>query len=162
METVNKAVQPKPTKNEIIAAMAAIRYQELQEERKRIEAEREKKGIELRGKLEKFVQRNMKSMTPRINLGSLSGDRLYYVEAEYKLDNLPPELDKELRAYHKLTKPPIPDMAEVKKEIREALGDLVGMEARVQALVNNPATKKALSSMLEELGFSDNLKALAV
>jgi hypothetical protein len=164
-QVVSTAVVPKPTRNEVIESLARVRFAQMEEDYKKSTLSREKSGKEIEAKIRKWAIKNIRSLTAdtKVKLGNLYSDKLSWVEVEINATNrLPVDLERELIAWHKGKNLRRPDFKEVKAEIREGITNSpVGMEARVQALISNPKTKNALERMLDELGVTENSKAIA-
>lgn len=164
LETVQHSVVPKPTQNEVVEALARIRYQEIKTEREAAEIN-QKKALEIVSeKIRKWVIKSIKTLPIVIKKGNMWNDKLNYAEAEISLaESMPEDLKSELISYHKFKIPVMQDIKEIKREIRESISQSpVGMEARVSALITNPVTKSALCKMLIELGVSEDSKAISV
>lgn len=163
-QVVSTAVVPKPTRNEVIEALARIRFAQMEADYKKAKTDREEAGKAIEAKIQKWAAKNIKSLAAntKVKLGNMYDLKLSWVEVEINVTNaLPPELERELIAWHKGKNIRQPDFKEVKAEIREGITNSpVGMEARVQALISNPTTKNALERMLDELGVTENSKAL--
>jgi hypothetical protein len=156
IETVNNSVQPKPTKNEVIQALALVRLNEIKANYS--VASEKRKG--LRERIDKEIQalvvKTIKGLRQDINLCDWKGVK---AEITINLMTLPHEIDHLIQQLNKINLPKMPDEAALRKEIREALST-TGPEDRVNALISDPGTRNALERMLIDLGISENSKAI--
>lgn len=163
-ETINRAVVPKPKKHEVVEAVARVRRAKLVVEQDRAKTEADKREAVLKSKVRKFVEKSIRTLTQDIRLGSYysSDGTLRWVRSEIDLVNsLPEDLKRELIAHQKTVIPSVPELSEIKREVRAGIDcSPCGTEARISALINNPASRKALEKMLVEIGVDENSAAL--
>lgn len=159
IETVNTSVHPKPTKAEVINALARVRGEEINKANKEARDRRAALHERIDAKLTDYVRKTIKEHEFDINFCSWKG-----IEAEVtvKLQALPEDV-KTLRAQLSAIKvPSVPTENELRKQIRDAICESVGAEARVDAMVSDPSTRNALERMLTDLGISENSKAIKI
>lgn len=156
VEVVNKAVQPKPTKSEMVEALARVRLSEITKENEVIQKKRDKAKEAAEKKLLQFFKSNWKTLKPDIKLGSLYGQNLSYTRIEFQLESiLTKEVRDEIVSYFSLPKCISTDFEKIKKEVRQAIADSTGMNARVDALISDKNTRSALSKILVDIGISE-------
>jgi hypothetical protein len=149
-------IKPKPTKGEIIKALAARRFDQLLA----IHEEKHKAHNEKRVQLEKavaaHVRKELLSLPPRVYLGSLWKGSLSTVRVEVELADcskkLPEKLKAEIIAWHAVEVAPRPDLDKITQEVREAYQD--SADQRVDAMLKQPAIVAALDQTLSQLGLT--------
>lgn len=150
---IDAAIQPKPTKSEIISALTHLQIAKLEKE--------QTEGIERRKHLIPEVEadiirllRNTK-ITPensKPNFGYFHKGEISGISVTVSLDSLPIALQQKLIEFHKL--PSYLRCIEAKK-IRKEISDKVNNRAttseRVEALLKSDSGRAALNSILESL-----------
>lgn len=148
-------VVPKPTKNELIQALAVRRYEQLKQEITERAAEFEKLKTELSKEVLAVYQEKGGKQTPSVDLGYDNGIRIVnvHVSCSEVLDGLLPQglMNKILR-YHTLrkTRQRLPDFSTVKAEVRAALVGHTGGD-RVGKMLEDSGVVKAMDAALKQM-----------
>jgi hypothetical protein len=146
---IANAVQPKPTKTEIVKALVQLRLQQIRKELDEHNAKEKALRKLIDTKARRFVLRHSSKAKCSVMI------RSYYsppkVEVEFTICSLSsPELSDLLKQYDTLNKSrPVFDEKTVKHEIMVGLEMVSPQGDRVEALLKSPASRKALESMLE-------------
>jgi hypothetical protein len=148
---ITQKVQPKPTRSEIIQALAHRKMAHIQKEKASIDekiaaAEKKVNAMLIAYALKVARQCECDTYHGYNHSGGRSG-----ASVRFKLDNLPESIVAALAAYDTLksTQVRVPDFKKVRDEIRDSL--LASQPDRVAAMVSSPAMAKALDKMLVEL-----------
>jgi len=159
-----EATQPKPTRNEIIDALTAVRIEQLKKDQEEKLKLRELLSKEAENELKEFFASNISSFDVCFHLGNetrkldskkgkyVPAGRIQGVNARYELAGLPNALERKLVEIARL-----PNYASsfdervIRKQIREKMEGIKTPQERVFALVNNPASRSALEKILSKL-----------
>lgn len=141
--TLLPVVQPPPRKEDVVKALVERARAKHAEERAKLEAQQAAARDAFDSALIAELAANPSAFERGIRCRSS-----YSPEVQFTLGVLPPKI-KKLRDAINATPSLRPfDEKEVRKSIRESLGD---SGSRVNALLNNPDAVKALDAMLEKL-----------
>ena len=142
------AVQPKPTKTEIIEAMV----QRAKARVTTLNAEREKKREALRPKIEAAAKKAMKNFSAKVSIYTYSpqsDNRKNHCDISI-FNVTSPELDKLLDEYSKIRGMICFDEKETRAEIRRGLNGMHKPDP--SRLLANPETVKAIDTTLDAMG----------
>lgn len=143
-----QTVVPKPTRTEIIEALTKLKCEQLRKEQAAQEEELERLSKECEALLLKYLKKNIGAMSPTVNLGFAYRESVSGASATFHLDKaLPEPLASKLLKRAKLYSNRIFFTEQkVRRSIRE---NFTGTSAaRIDALLNTPATRKALEDTL--------------
>lgn len=147
---VECAVKPKPTKSEIISALVAIRIEQIESENR----DRVKRRDALKAELEVEIPKLLKaeSKPSRVHLGYYNGEKTTCVELSFLIETSNPSIAKKLSEFHVLSKP-VREIKEkdIRREITYSVEGLETREARVEQLLDDPGSRKALEKMLKSI-----------
>lgn len=162
---VTNAIRPKPTKSELIEALAQKKYNQLLKEHKELAESLSRLEKEAEEAVRAWVLANSKAALVSMSFGlgrynrkdwndKTSEKILTHVCLQADLDNLPASVQKKLISYHtaRETTKSLPDFNDVKRDIRDAVNEQVsGKGERVDAMLADPKVSKALDQMLKAL-----------
>jgi len=150
---VENAVNPKPTKTEIIEAMA-LRYIEQQEKLLKDNQEKLKRITPALHKKLIYIAKRSK-VNPSVNEGYWNGGSLYGVSVTISIEKgeLPDDALNLLREYHEAdAHVSIPILAYAKSMAKKALSEQAAdKQERVSKLLQDKESSAALDSMLDAL-----------
>ncbi len=148
---IETAIKPKPTKDEILTAMAQLHIEKL----KKKNEERKIKHEAVTQKIEKILIKASKKAgalsEPSVNWSDYGEGPRAYVNYTFRGDAISDEvkaLMKIEKATHSIC---IPCLYEAKKQVRAAMGELVSKNDRVNALLTDKASRAALEKALETM-----------
>lgn len=147
------AIKPKPTRNEIIDAMTALRVQQIRTKLSELEEERRSLGAKIEAETRKHVQQNIKTLVPRVTFYDYSHCSIE-LKAEFSLSNIPPEISAMIVRCKELRKEmeSIPKDAKViRRKIKDAVSGNTPNEERVTALLTDKESRKALETALQKI-----------
>lgn len=147
---VETAVQPKPTKKELIEAMAQIQFKKLTEEKEKEEARRIEYRKAFDASLLEYAKTRIQSATWTVRryFGSI-----VMIDSSIALRDLPPSLEKRRNEIEKWTLLPNPNLKDIRREIAARLNNLTPTDDRVKTLVETPEVVAGLKKGLKQLGF---------
>lgn len=151
---VETAIKPKPTKSEIISAMVRVHIQKHDADQKAIAAKRATIGEEIEKLIKKLP---LRGRIASVNLGychDRKGGEYSGVRISFDLDEgLPTKIRSRLDAYHALPKCALVlDEKKVRREIACKLEGIGTADERVDALLEDPESRKGLEKMLQLIG----------
>lgn len=150
---VETAIKPKPTKSEIISAMVRVKIEQHDAEQRAIAQKRASLGEEIEKALKAFAKTAARTIVPTISLGYSYGKGDYgnvSIRFEMNVDNLPPAIDSRLVAYHAIPKTTVNlDERKVRREITAKLEGIGTRDERIDALVDDPESRKGIEDMLK-------------
>lgn len=157
---IEAAVTPKPTKNEIISAMAQVKQEELAKAARENATKRDALLKEVKKELVEFLLKKPDAHSNRVSFGwrsSINGkksDEFRNTEVEFTLSNIPRAIVKKMVQVDDLNgQTCVPDIKRIKMMIRDKMGAAGGTpEARIQALCSTPAVRSDLEKMLKHIG----------
>lgn len=148
---ITRKVQPKPTRTEMIQALAHRKLAHIQKEKAATDA----KITAAEKKVDAMLVAHALKVARQAECDTYHGheynDRWSGASVRIKLENLPENIVAALRAYVaiKATRVRVPEFKTVRDDIRDSLA--ATQPDRVAAMVSNPAMAKALDKMLSEL-----------
>ena len=154
--TINNRIQPKPSKSEIIEALAQRKLAKIIADNKVIRAKHEAEEKQLETDLLKHLKANPQLLT-QVGLGTIanwSGSQQWlHASVSFDTDKLPPEFEKRTKAVQELGSKVIADyhlprIDQIKKQIREKMAV---KSSRVEEMLKNDAVKAALDKMLNQI-----------
>lgn len=151
---VEKSTQPKPRKEEIIAAMAIVKRQQQVEEAERAKAEADALDEKATSELLRHFTDNQKAYKPEVSKGYRSQSGFNNIEISYDLTRDLPKALKDLmiKVYDARQKSVrVQDLISIRKEIRDKMANRLTETDRIKALTETPTVRKALTKMIEEL-----------
>jgi len=151
---IEKSTQPKPRKEEIIAAMALVKRQQQVEEAEKQRIESETLSKRSNDAILKYFLENQLHLTPEVSIGYRSQRGFDNVEVAYKISSVLPKhiIDLMVKSYDASRKHVrVQDLIEIRKEIRDKMANRMTETDRIKALTETPAVRKALVKMLDEL-----------
>lgn len=144
------AVQPKPTKAEVIDALTEIKIQQLEAEAKAASAKREKlKGLltkQLRSLAHKAGTKNAE-----VDIGWSNGDSFRRQEVTINVcDILTPEIKANIKEYEALRGCTCtPERRVIRASIARQCANLAPREERIDTLITDKKSRAALEAMLK-------------
>jgi hypothetical protein len=154
---VQQAVQPKPTKSEIVEALVQLRIQEINKKNADLKVKIEKLSVSIKKALLKFVLKRGAVPEASIvyNLGyqhSTSGVSYVSVKFDEIFNLLPGDVKAALIERLKLEKQMVRyERADLVKEIREKLEQRGDSMQRVNALLSDKSSRTALQLVLDHM-----------
>lgn len=156
---LEKAVKPKPTKSEIIGALAQLRYQKALKEHKEKSEHARALSDSLRNEVIIFVKGNTHKLVTTIGLGyandGASGRTPVNMNLAFCLDAkvLPNHLLKKFIEAQDArdSVPRIPSLEKITAEIKSQVSSLNASSDRIDALLDNPVSRKVLEDTLTQL-----------
>lgn len=160
-KNISTAVQPKPTKAEVIEAMTRLKIEQITKDQQALVIQRKALVEKANAMLKAFLLKNAGKMNLRFDFGynqrSFVKDRWEYtgkvkgVLGIYDLSPLPDELHKFLTRIHELPNcVTLPEEKKIRQQIRDAAEGIKG--DRVFALVSSPECRAGLEKMMKEIG----------
>lgn len=152
---LESAIKPKPTKREVIEAMARIQIEKLQAENKAATEEMKKLEQEIRD-LSLGIVKKSSSIRASLDLYVYSEkpeEASVHLRVSIGKADRTPALNAKLVRYNEAKKRvvTIPSLKEAMQQIRQTMEDLTPGQSRVDAMLKAPDSRKALEAMLEEL-----------
>jgi hypothetical protein len=151
------ALKPKPTKGEIVEALAQLQEAQMRAERQAAYELAQQLRTQSHAALLAFVKANLPSLTPSISLGYQQGDsgKPYGMEVNFKLNanDLAPDLVQRLRDWH-LANTRASSRChpkELRQQIRDRLTLRIPKTERVEAMLASPEMRQALEATLTKL-----------
>lgn len=149
---VATAVNPKPTKKEVIEAMVRLKIEENEEKRKKAQEEAAKIAEELEATFKKLVLKTPNKFRTGAYLGYSYTQDVKGCQLSFNFDDqLPDPVAKKVKRYHELNNLRFPDEKRIRMMIKEGVELNGTTDDRIQALLDSPAAKKALQGMLKTL-----------
>lgn len=157
---ITSATQPKPTKTEVIEAMALIKKEQIEAERQKQRERRAFLEKECATELLRFFKSKPNSFDHTFSYGredytnkdgkSVRTGRIRGVSVVFDLAGIPMPLEKKLVELYNIPTyfGPI-YVADLKKQIRAQINGMASAEERVKSLIESPASRKALEKMLK-------------
>jgi hypothetical protein len=149
LAVIDKVTKPKPTKEEIITAMAMIKIQQLTKEREDAIKKKDALREELKKDLVAIVKAQFDTAAKEHQI-SRWGDGAS-VDLQVAEMDLPKEYKAKRRELDKISYVSVPSLAEAKRQIRIAMNGLTNPTDRVQSLLNDEAARTALEKTLKSL-----------
>lgn len=157
------AVQPKPTKTEIIEALAILKKEKEDKENLEGTQRREKLLAEFEKEIIPWAIKNHSSLQVDFCEGheehsTIDGKyqpngKLYGCQVEIVMKTLPNNLMKKLKTIYSLPNYyRARNLDSVRKEVRSALSGSSSSSERIKALIESDDSKKALEKMLSHIG----------
>lgn len=144
--------QPRPTKAQIIEALAVRKQTQLIAERDAAQAKLNAANEALEKSVITHVMANIATLSPKASLGYIygeNGERLNGMGVSIELDNPPPHIVKARRASKRLFDaiPHVPEFKHIKRSVADAMAG----ESNVDAMLKDAGMVKALDKMLSTL-----------
>jgi hypothetical protein len=174
---INKKVQPKPTKAELVEALARRKIDQLQKEKADAHTEYKVIEEEFKAGVREYVEKNISALLNSGSVGISTGhyhsasqnQRAYWSSPgiSFNLDNLPADLHKRrvlMGELHKKVWMHIPSLSEARRAIRCALDGVMpaaDKHSRVAAMLADTGVTKALDKMLEHFDAAADKARLA-
>lgn len=149
---VETAVKPKPTKSEVISALTAIKMGQFSKEQRERSERKEKLESELKLEIPRLLK--SKAIPSRVHLGWFDRalDVTCGVYLNFDIKDLPATVMKKLAEYHSVSRPlPEPKEKDVRRKIAASLEGIGTREERVEALMDDPESRKVLEKMLKAI-----------
>jgi hypothetical protein len=148
---VEMAVKPKPTKDEILTAMAHLHIEKLNKQNEENKIKHQATEEKIENLLVKLARKVGTLSEPDVHWNDYGSGPSARVSFSFKADAITGEL-KALMKVHKATHQVcIPSLHDAKRQVRQAMGDLVTKNDRVNALLADKGSRAALEKALEKL-----------
>jgi hypothetical protein len=147
-------VKPEPTKAEIITALATLHIQKLIEQNKELEVRREALKKKIHALMVSLVKKDgFKTLQSSASFGYRTGQsEIVRPQLEIDFPTHPDsELTKLLHKYQDCQRTCVPDLRKARKVIQARMENKVVGEMRIQQLLTDTSTRKALDSALAEM-----------
>jgi hypothetical protein len=149
---VEMAVKPKPTKDEILTAMAHLHIEKLKKENEERKVRHEAAEQKIEKLLVKLAKKAGALSEPSTSWSWYKGQAPYAsVHFRFKEDELTDELKSLMKIAQDSQSFCIPSLYDAKRQVRQAMGDLVTKNDRVNALLADKGSRAALEKALEKL-----------
>lgn len=146
---IETAIKPKPTKDEILTALATLYIEQIKKENE----ERSIKHEAVKKKIERLLvalaRKSQSLMEPDVTWYDYESVPKAYVNFTFREDVLSPEIKGLMETYKNTARLCVPCMTEARKQVRAAMGELVSKGDRVAALLNDPKSREALEKALD-------------
>ncbi len=148
-------IQPKPTKTEIVTAMATLHIQKLEKENKEIDARREALQEKIHNLMLATVKKDgFKTLLTVAQMGNRWGSSKTISSVHLEVD-FPMSPDSEitqlLDQYHDCKRLLVPDMKTARRYIMERMEVRASGETRIKQLLEDTEYRKALDSALKAI-----------
>lgn len=168
------SVVPKPTKAEIIEALAAKKHAQLTKEYDELEAKYTALEADAKAALLDWISKNIHTLNFSVNIGNLERREwrdpksplvLRSVSCSASLIDVPTEIASKcktaLRAQECIKR--VPDILSVRRDIRDKIsGHLTNRTDRVNAILADEKSSKALDAMLRSMDKAPDAEAVSV
>lgn len=149
---IETAIKPKPTKTELLTALARLHIEKVQKENVERKAVREETSAKLERMLVAVVRKKGAVMLPSCNWYFYRGGKpTASVSFSLRNEDITPELVALIKKHSESSDLCVPCIANAKKQVREAMGEMVNTSARVDALLSDKDSRKALETALEAM-----------
>lgn len=137
--------------------MTAVLISKHDAEQKAIAEKRASLEEETEKLLQSFAPKAVKAVIPDVSLGYSydNGKKIssIYIKIELEEDQLPPNILSRIRAFHALPKCTVNlDEKKVRRDIAAKLEGIGTREERVDALIDDPESRKGIEQMLKLIG----------
>lgn len=149
---VESAIKPKPTKDEILTAMARLHIEKIEKENVERKEIREAVTAKLDRMLIAIVRKKGATMQPSTHWNYYRGGKPYAsVSFSFRDEDITPEIADLIKKEGDHQDICVPDINRAKKQVREAMGEMVSKNDRVDALLADAGSRAALESALEAM-----------
>lgn len=146
---VEAAVKPKPTKRELIEAMAILQFNKTKQDADKLRDKR----TALSNEIDNDCRRVFKAQTDGAVWDVTRwGSSTIYLKAEITIRDIPDSIQKKLSALNSMPMPRWPDLKAIRKEITSRIDDKESTSDRVQTLVNTEESAAGLRKVLKSIG----------
>jgi len=148
-------MQPKPTKTEIVTALATLHIEKCKKENEETIQKKEALGVKIHTLMIAWVKKDgLKTLVSSANKGYRYRNDAEITQVQLEIDfpmNPDNELTKLLHQYHNCRMLCVPDLKEACKYIRDCMDKRADTGVRVKQLLDNTESRKALDATLKAI-----------